>query len=129
MNDDIKQLQSQVQDLISQLRLAESRIDSHFHDGITSQRVNLSDLFPSSDISQTSVNPFYNFMMWGQASLTSGTVTITDSRIKSTSTVLLTGDSAGTSVLLFAFPVSNGSAVIGSTGTSSTAKVYYLIIF
>jgi hypothetical protein len=77
---------------------------------------------------KTTFSSFSSAAMWGKVTLVSGTKTVSDSRIKATSTVLLTGDTSGTSDLLFAYPVAAGSVVIGSNG-SNNFGVYYLIIF
>lgn len=116
MNNDI---QNQIDDLKSQILELQIKSDSP---------VNLSDIV-SVPTSQTVNDPFYSFMMWGIVAIVSGTGTVADTRIKSTSTVVIAPDAVnlvGTKTT--AANPANGSCVF-TAGGATNYNVYYLIIF
>lgn len=118
MNEKIQQLESRIQTLESQNLLRIQDENPH--------RINLADIFSVSP-SQTVNDPFWNFMMWGKIALSGGNATLTDSRIKSTSTVV-TGQQTVASTDLVSVNPGSGSCAFGSNGSASF-NVYYLIIF
>lgn len=68
------------------------------------------------------------FLTLGTATLASGTVTVEDRRIRTTSTVLVTYKTHSSQGVLLALPA-DGSLAITSTSATDASVVQYLIIF
>lgn len=113
--DDAQQLRDQVRTLEDSLSRLRSDFRGHFHDGNNSRRINISDLFTG--------------MKWGNATLVTGAVTITDHRIGPSSVMIVTPQSGFATAHSISAVYSAPNSFIIHDAQTGSYNVFYMIIF